>query len=167
MTTAPTLEKQPAIALRLGAVTLRWIDLATLAAMDARARDDAQLIRPIKRRLLVWRPLDEFTRRYAFTLGQVGRLYQWQVIPRLHGQGLLTAATHYAPLTDTGHHVAQLAVACLPAPLPADAYARVLDMLYTAKRHSADFPLALRLSREIIHAHKSGLADAPTTHPTT
>lgn len=160
MTTAPTLEAAPAVALRIGRVQLRWIDLATLAAMDARAHDDAQLIRPIKRRLLVWRPLDEFTRRYAFHLGQAGRLYQWRVIARLREQMLITASTHHAPTTELGHNVAEIARGCLPAPLPADAYARVMDMLYTGKRTGADMPLATRLAREIIQVH---IAAQPTT----
>jgi chorismate mutase len=151
MTTAPTIEKESPYALRLGRVTLRWIELATIAALAA-PEQDGQLIRPIKRRLAAWRPLDEYKRRYAFHLGQPGRLCQWGVIARLAAQGLLRAPHIHAEVTQLGQDVARVAAVVLPAPLSSQDYARVMEMLYDAKAGRADHALAERLAREIITA---------------
>ena len=155
MNTTPT--KPTRYALALGRARLRWIDLATLAALAARREVGSLYIKTLRRHLAAWLPLDDYRRKFAFKLWRIEHLYKHRALNVLHEQGFIQAATAHPTLTTEGERLAAVIRNLLPAPLTEQDYARLRSMLTDARSGRVDALAAYTIARELVRANAENL----------
>lgn len=155
MVTPPTRPTRYALA--LGRARLRWIDLATLAALAARREVGSLYIKTCRRHLAAWLPLDDYRTKFAFKLWRIEHLYKHRALSALHEQGFLQAATAHPTLTTNGQRLAEIIKDLLPAPLSEQDYAKLCSMLTDARSGRVDQTAAYTIARELVRLNAESL----------